>query len=197
MFRGRQSTIASPWDAGTKKIMLLSSLVVLPMVAFTVTMLVVVFSNMIDLNGCPDPGLCPYINNTGPANSSHYYVDFPVGRLAFISSLSSTVSFALLAVMMSMYGYVVASQILYASQDFDGRALLPTPLGTTELIRLLNAEITLLWDILVGSYHRIKQHKRHFRKDRAKEPRVLRFCRIVFVLSIMARRVSSADFRSA
>jgi hypothetical protein len=187
MFRGRQSTIASPWDAGTKKIMLLSSLVVLPMVAFTVTMLVVVFSNMIDLNGCPDPGLCPYINNTGPANSSHYYVDFPVGRLAFVSSLSSTVSFALLAVMMSMYGYVVASQILYASQGLDGRALLPTPLGTTELIRLLNAEITLLWDIIVGSYHRIKQKERQSRKDWIKEPRILRLCRIVFVLSITAR----------
>lgn len=187
MFRGRQDTNVAPCNVDTKKIMLLFSLVVVPMIAFTIAILAVVFSNIRDLNGCPDPGLCPYIGNAGPANSSNYYVDFPVGRLAFISSLSSTISFALLAVMMSMYGYVVASQILDASQGSDGRASLPTPLGMTELIRLLNAEITLLWDILSGSYRRIKQCKRNSRGGQIKAPRVLRICRIVFVLIIMAR----------
>jgi hypothetical protein len=187
MSRGHQNTNVALWNVDTKKIMLLSSLVVVPMITFTITMLAFVFSNKIDLNGCPDPGLCPYIGNAGPANSSHYYVEFPVGRLAFISSLSSTISFALLAVMMSMYGYVVASQILDASQGSNGRAALPTPLGMTELIRLLNAEITLLWDILVGSYHRIKQSKRNSRGNQIKAPRVLRICRIVFMLIIAAR----------
>jgi hypothetical protein len=187
MFKGHQDTNVAPWNVDTKKIMLLSSSVVVPMIAFTITMLAIVFSNIIDLNGCPDPGLCPYIGKPGPADSSHYYVDYPVGRLAFISSLSSTISFALLAVMMSMYGYVVASQILDASQGSDGRALLPTPLGMTELIRLLNAEITLLWDMLVGSYHHITQYKRNSRGHQVKAPRVLRICRIVFVLIITAR----------
>jgi hypothetical protein len=187
MFKIRQRMKLAPWTADIKKIVLLSSAVVVPMLAFTITMLAVVFSHNLDLNACPDPGLCPYLDTPGPANSSYYYVDFPVGRLAFISSLSSTISFALVGVLMSMYGYVVASQIWHASVGPDGQALLPTPLGASTLIRLLNAEITLLWDMAVRSYDRFKQRKRTTVGKQMKESRVLRICRSVFVLSITAR----------
>jgi hypothetical protein len=64
---------------------------------------------------------------------------------------------------------------------------LPSPLGVSTLIRLLNAEITLLWDMVVRSYDQIKQRKRTSVGKKMKESRVLRLCRIVFVLSITAR----------
>jgi hypothetical protein len=67
----------------------------------------------------PDLSLCPYLDTPGPANSLYHYVDFPAGRLAFILSSSSTISFALVGVLMSMYGYVDASQILHASVGHD------------------------------------------------------------------------------
>jgi hypothetical protein len=61
--------------------MLACCLIVIPMVAFTITLFCIVFSNGVSLDHCPYPDLCP-ANSTGPA---YYYVDFPVGRLAFDS----------------------------------------------------------------------------------------------------------------
>jgi hypothetical protein len=176
------------WNNYTKKILLSSSFVVVPMVAFSIAMFTIVFSNIIDLNHCPQFDLCPYLDVPGPANSSDYYIDFSVGRVAFVSSLSSTISFALVAAMMTMYGYVVASQLLYASETFNKQDILPTPHGTSTLSRLLNAEILLIWDMLCLCYQRLLQYdRRSIKRRKIREPQMLRLCRIAFLLSLSAR----------
>ncbi|KAJ8108294.1 hypothetical protein OPT61_g8272 [Boeremia exigua] len=173
----------SLWSSHTGKIIFTSSLVIVPMVAFTVTILAIVFTHTIDLDECLQQGLCPYDNTSRPGNSSDYYVDFPVGRLAFVSSLSSTISFALVAAIMSMYGYVVASHLLQTSDLNDAHATLPTPREASILIRLLNAEIILLLEMLQSCYRRILR-----RKDvgRSKGSPLLRRCRTVFLLGLAA-----------
>jgi hypothetical protein len=164
----------------------LAFLVVVPIIAFTVTIISIVFVNSIDLNDCPDRDLCPYANSPGPANSSDYYVDFSVGRLAFVSSLSSTISFALVAAMMSLYGYVVAKQIMLASKEPGSQATLPTPYGASTLIRLLNAETFLLGEMFLSGCRQILRRKR-VQKKPSKQPQMLRMCMSVLLLSLAAR----------
>jgi hypothetical protein len=88
---------------------------------------------------------------------------------------------------MSLYGYVVAFRILHASIGPDGQASLPSPLGASTLVRLPDAEITLLWDMVVRSYDCIKQRKRISAGKKMIEAQALRLCRVVFVLSIAVR----------
>jgi ABC-type Fe3+ transport system permease subunit len=183
----RQGTNKVSWSTHSRKILFLAFLVVVPIIAFTVTIISIVFVNSIDLNDCPDRDLCPYTNTTpGPANSSDYYVDFSVGRLAFVSSLSSTISFALVAAMMSLYGYVVAKQIMHASKEPGSQANLPTPYGASTLIRLLNAETILLGEMLLSGCRKVLTRKRVQRKP-SKQPQLLRMCMSVLLLSLTAR----------
>ncbi|KAF9701743.1 hypothetical protein EKO04_000960 [Ascochyta lentis] len=157
------------------------------MIAFTVAILTIVFVNEVNLEYCPHPELCPYLDNSGPSNSSEYYVDVSVGRLAFVSSLSSTISFALVASLMTLYGYVVAKQMLRASIQCNKKATLPSPYYMSTLIRILNAEIVPLWDTLsrfCQQPHR--SYKGHSFGKQFTTPRVFRLCRAVFVLSLFS-----------
>lgn len=188
MAYSRTST-AVPSCQGTsnsRKITFLAFLVVVPIIAFTITLISIVFVNVIDLDECPDRALCPYTRNSGPANSSNYYVDFPVGRLTFVSSLSSTISFALVAAMMSLYGYVVAKQIMHASKESGKQTHLPTPYGASTLIRLLNAESLLLGEMFISHCRRVLRRKRIQRKP-SKQPQLLRMCMSILLLSLGAR----------
>jgi ABC-type Fe3+ transport system permease subunit len=182
----RQGTRKVAGGAHSKKIIFLAFLVVVPVIAFTITIISIVFVNIVDLNECPDRDLCPYTDSLGPANSSNYYVDFSVGRLAFVSSLSSTISFALVAAMMSLYGYVVAKQIMHVSKEPGSQMSLPTPYGASTLIRLLNAETFLLGDVIVSGCRQILRRKRVQRKP-SKQPQLLRMCMSVLLLSLGAR----------
>jgi hypothetical protein len=80
-------------------------------------------------------------------DNSAYYVDFPAGRLACVSSLSSTISFTLVAALMTTYGFVVAQQILCLSTSSSASGISPTPRETSTVIRILNAEVPLLRDL--------------------------------------------------
>jgi hypothetical protein len=144
--------LGNTWKPHTKKIILTYLLVVVPMVTFTVTVLWIVLSSSINLHNCPYPDLCPYL---GVVDGSAYYIDFLAGRLAFVSSLPSIISFALVAALMMMYGFVAAQQFLSSSQTPGICAGVPTPYETSILIRLLNAEIVLLWDIGLRSMLRV------------------------------------------
>jgi len=158
------------------------------MAAFTVALIVLVFLNRVDLDHCPYPELCPYINQRGPSNSSAYYVDVSVGRLAFVASLSSTVSFALIASLMTMYGYVVAKQLLQASKEDNSGDLLPTPQKLSHLIRMLNAEVMLLYEIIFqrdGRQSPSRMGANRKKKDEA--PQMFRTCRSVLLLCLVAR----------
>lgn len=157
------------------------------MVAFTITILTIVFSHTIDLDECLQHDLCPFNDTSSSANSSDYYVDFPVGRLAFVSSLSSTISFAMVAAIMSLYTYVVACQLLQASELDHEHATLPTPREASNLIRLLNAEIILLLEMMQSCYRRIARQKHADQRGKSKGSPLMRRCRIVFLLGLAAR----------
>ncbi|KAH6644208.1 hypothetical protein C7974DRAFT_439475 [Boeremia exigua] len=129
-----------------KKVLLSSAFIVVPMVAFTITVLVVLFSNVVDLDYCPPSQLCNHTVTAG-MNSTDYYVDFPVGRLAFVASLSSTFSLALVAAIMTMYGYVVAKQVLSLPEDLGQQTGSPSSHEMSTLIRVLNGEIILFVSI--------------------------------------------------
>jgi hypothetical protein len=141
----------NPWKAHIKKIYVACSLVTIPMVAFTIAIVSLVFINRIDIDYCPYPQLCHDVNTPDTVMGSDYYVDFPVGRLAFVSSLSSTISFTLIAAFMVLYSYTAARQLLEASDVSQESKNLPSPHDVAILVRLLNAEAFLLWDL--GIYH--------------------------------------------
>ena len=56
--------------------MLSAGLIFIPMIAFTITILAVVFPNLIDLDHCPLSELCPALDESRLAFSSDYYIDF-------------------------------------------------------------------------------------------------------------------------
>jgi hypothetical protein len=134
-----------PWQPHIKKIILACGLVVIPMIAFTITLLCIVFSKIVSLDRCPYPDLCP----TNSTDSAYYYVDFPVGRLAFVSSLSSTISFALMAALMTMYGFIAARRLLSASESTEALGYMPSSFEISVLVRLLNAEMFPLLEMFV------------------------------------------------
>lgn len=158
------------------KIAVSASFVVGPMVAFTVAILAIIFSKVIDLDYCPQSELCPHDKGPKLTNGADYYVNFSVCRVAFVSSLSSTFSFALVAAMMTVYGYVIAGQLLQASSSTSSRKSIPlTPHGISTLIRLLDTKMLLMWDMLVSSCRAILRMQGpvgHWRRTRV--PRMLR-----------------------
>ncbi|KAF2821695.1 hypothetical protein CC86DRAFT_470389 [Ophiobolus disseminans] len=128
---------------------------------------------MIDLDYCPYPTLC---HRTKPPGTSKgdYYIDFPVGRLAFVSSLSATISFTLVAAFMVIYSYTAARKLLDASDASQESKDLPSPHDIAVLVRLLNAEIFLLWGLLV---YQLRQRFR--RKPQTTQTRIHQYSPMV------------------
>ena len=64
--------------------------VITPITAFIITILVIVFLNLVDLNYCPPSELCPYAAAAG-TNSTNYYVNYPVDTGYGVSTLCTGV----------------------------------------------------------------------------------------------------------
>lgn len=170
-----------------KKLLFSCAVVMTPMIAFTVTILVVLYSNLIDLGYCPSSELCSY-STARRNNATDYYVDFPVGRLAFIASLSSTFSLALVAAVMAMYGYVVASQMLNLSKGSERDLDSPSPQEMSTLVRCLNAEIIPLCELLFqGFQKRLRLGSPRKSDSQPKSTRILRLCCLVLFVGICGR----------
>ncbi|KAF2744962.1 hypothetical protein M011DRAFT_460452 [Sporormia fimetaria CBS 119925] len=131
----------------SRKIFIACGLVVLPMLAFTVAIVWVVFANRLERADCPYPELCPGSHLLNTTSSSMYYVDYSAGRLAFISSLSATISFALVSILMMIYAYTTASELLQSTEQDSRRDVLPSPYQVSILLRVLNAEILVLMEL--------------------------------------------------
>jgi hypothetical protein len=168
--------------AHTKHLLLVSSIVVVPMVAFTVVILVLVFDNLADYLHCPHEATCPESPLVNIISPSHYYIDFPATRLVFVSSLSSTISFALVGALMSIYAYCAAGRLTDASVSPNQNRSLPTSYQASFLIRLLNADYLSLWELS-------RQQLRRGTKGRGQhaKPNVLRASITVFCLAMLAR----------
>jgi hypothetical protein len=127
-------------SAYMRKVILQSLLVSVPILVSSTIIIYIVYANIIDTS-CPDETICPESSNV--TSSDHYLIDFPAARLAFISSGSATVSFALLGVLMTLYSYINAASFLHASHENMDK-LLQTPGQIGAMVRLLNAEMSVL-----------------------------------------------------
>jgi hypothetical protein len=171
-------------QAYSKHILLASSIVVVPMVTFTVVILVLVFDNLADSLHCPHEAICPEPPLVNIISSSHYYIDFPATRLVFVSSLSSTISFALVGTLMSIYAYCVADRLTKASVSPNQDKCLPTSCQTSLLIRLLNAEYLSLWEL---SRQRYRSGTKAIDHVESAKPTILRASIAVLCLAVLAR----------
>lgn len=195
----RSCQVNNPWEAHTWKIFLASSLIVIPMVAFTITILWVVFANKLHQAGCPYPELCPgpdVVNITSP---SHYYIDFSATQLAFISSWSSTVSFMLISAFMTIFGYSIAKTFLSSSTSPVEPNALPAPYQLSVMIRLLNADLLYLWELGLQTIKSVfwNKEKSHTSKQEYRTPITLRAGISIFVVCVIGRYVLQASILSS
>ncbi|KAH9869875.1 hypothetical protein J1614_006795 [Plenodomus biglobosus] len=128
-----------------KQILYASLLVVLPMVTFSIVILALVFTRLVKNLSCHHEAMCPTPPLINITSSSYYYVDYPATRLVFISSWSSTVSFALISAIMVMFAYRGAAQLMEASSSTDPGSNLPSPYQMSLLLRILNVDYLSLW----------------------------------------------------
>lgn len=167
----------------THRIILQSLLVSLPMLASSFVVIYIVYANLV--NGqCPDHALCS--NTSNETYSNQYLIDFPAARLAFVSSGSATVSFALLGVLMSMYAYVNAASLMRTSRSSVGRSL-PTSDQVSNVLKLLNAEMMVLWDLMYTKVKRVFWHHEANDDITRSSPGLLRRCTMVLGMGIAAR----------
>jgi hypothetical protein len=103
--------------AHSKHILLASSIVVVPMITFTVVILVLAFANLASHLDCPYGEICPQFPLINLTKASYYYIYFPATRLVFVSSWSSTVSFALVSALLSISARPIARSTGYQRLD--------------------------------------------------------------------------------
>ncbi|KAJ8112531.1 hypothetical protein OPT61_g5117 [Boeremia exigua] len=139
----------------THNILVACGLIVLPMIIFTSVALAFVFSNTVSNEGCSFDNLCPTAGLINTTSNAYYYVDFSATSLVFISSWSSTISFTLVGVLMSIYAYSVAAQMLHHPNFAPHHRDSPSPYQLSLVIRVLNAEILSLWSLLQPSGRKI------------------------------------------
>ena len=177
---------ASIWKSHTRKIIVQCLLITTPMVASSLTIAWIVYANLVN-EKCPSEELCPGSDITGATSSNYFYVDFPAARLALISSASSTLSFTLIGYLMTITAYNTAASLLRASKSGFHEEL-PSPYQLSTLLRVLNAELMVLWTLAISKIKRVFWHRE--RAGDSRPPRVLRTGVLVFIAGIIARFVN-------
>lgn len=177
----------------TLKIVVAASLVVLPIAAFTITILWIVFTKRVGKAQCPIPDLCPGICLVNVTSAADFYIDFPAARLAFVSSLSSTVSFTLVSAMMTMYAYLAARQLLAASHSEFKVQKLPSSHQTSIMLRMLNADVLVLWTVVSRKLVKVfwQQEATPQSEGARRTPSLLRDAVLVFLLALLSRYATS------
>ncbi|KAH9872528.1 hypothetical protein IAQ61_005365 [Plenodomus lingam] len=166
-----------------RQILLTSLLVVLPMTVFTIVILALVFSTTVRNLSCHHEAICPAPPLINITSSSYYYVDYPATRLVFISSWSSTISFALVSAIMVMFAYRGAAQLMAASSSANPDNNLPSPYQMSLLMRILNVDYLSLWTYARdGMRHKTRRKQTPGSLERAK---ILSSAAIVLVLSLI------------
>lgn len=168
----------------SRRILWQSCLVTIPMIASSTIVIYIVHANLVS-ESRPDKALSPQLVNTTSEN--RYLVDFPAARLAFISSWSATISFALLGVLMALYSYVNAASYLRISENHENESL-PGPDHATMLLRLLNAEFSVFFELAFAALRNVFwDHERT--EGTSQAPPLLRNCSAVFTVGVVARLV--------
>jgi hypothetical protein len=187
-----------PGRTHTQRILAGGALVAVPMVVFTIVILALVFSNILENTACPHGDIRPEQPLVNTTSKSHYYVDYPAARLVWISSFSSTVSFAMIGVIMTMFAYRSAAQLLAASSQPNETERLLSPYQTSLLLRILNSDYFSIWDTIL--YSRSKSSQRAGKKagsnrDQRKQTLILHSIGIL-CLGIFARYESTRSMCS-
>lgn len=174
--------------AHSKHILLASSIGVVPMITFTVVILVLVYANLASHLGCHYDAICPHSPVVNVTKASYYYVDYPATQLVFISSWSSTVSTVLVSALMSIFAYCAAARLTDASVSQDQSRCLPTSYQTSLIVRILNAYYLSLWELSrpwrQWSFWRSTKSES---PGRVTKPAVLRASIFVLCLALLAR----------
>lgn len=97
--------------------------------------------------------------------------------LAFVSSLSAALAGMLVAVQMTLFDYVLAARFCHDSKEASCN-----PYDNSLVIRLLNAEIALLWDLCTRRTSLLVKNK-----TPRKQPQALRIRLGVCLASVICR----------
>lgn len=189
LVRQMDSDSDQPKSASRKQIVLACCLICIPMFAFTGVIIWLIFGHSIPTSTCVHEELCltsEQLNQT--IASSHYIVNFPAAQLVFIASWSSTLSFALLGTLMTIYAYSLARDWLYITEQHRRDAKNPTPYQTSVIFGLINADMRALYDLFLG---KIKSTfwMNEESGNSSRSPRILRCSCVVFVLGIIGRYI--------
>ena len=173
----------------TRNILVACCVVALPMVAFTLIILAFVFANTVNNHGCSFNDLCSAAGLMNATSNSYYYVDFSATSLVFISSWSSTISFALVSVLMTIHAYSVAAQLLRVSSSEEDVGAGLSPYQLSLLLRVLSAELLTLWELLNPRGRRALQRAKTTRSCREAKPTILRKSVALLCLGVLIRYV--------
>ncbi|KAF1986855.1 hypothetical protein K402DRAFT_376826 [Aulographum hederae CBS 113979] len=152
IFRQSLLSIATFFQKNT--IALTSFAVVVPMLAFSITLLILVYANLIDHTSCAHEELC--LQQEEDERDS-YYVQYSATRLVFIASWSSTLSLALVCLLMTQFSFVTAKQMLGVAPSAHNSGInAPTPHQFGLLVKTVNGSYSSLWDLFL--FH-VLRHK--------------------------------------
>ncbi|KAF1939998.1 hypothetical protein EJ02DRAFT_495830 [Clathrospora elynae] len=177
----------NPFKTQNRSIIFVCCLVLLPMIGFTVVIIWMIWAHKIEPSACPYPELCmsPEQLNQTHLGSGDYIVDFPAARLVFIASWSSTLSTAFIGCIMAIYGYIAASQLLRLSDADWHEQPHPSPYQVTLLIRILNADLLVLWDLGFAGIKDALWDRTRSDKKKSRMPGLLWSTMVVFLFSIL------------
>lgn len=159
------------------------------MLVSSVAILYIVYTNLITPT-CALQELCQASEVVNATSKAFYFIDFPAAQLAFVSSWSATVSFALVGFLMAFASYANASSLLEASEK-DDQDDLPSPHQMSVLLRVLNAEMMILWDLAYSKVKKVFWHREKDSDDMQRTSPILGTSVTILLLSIVARYYSS------
>ena len=164
---GNQGSWHGIMGGAYKEILLSSSVIVLPMLTLSITLLGLIYTHPM-----PDEKSSYVLTQeeadtiyVGPNDGvtlnlgSAYYVDFSATQLVFIASISSTLATVLIMPAMVLFSYVVAHHLARDS-DLSKTANLPSSYQLALMINTLDARFSALFSFMYYAWgskrHRIK-----------------------------------------
>ena len=126
------------------EIFLASVLLIIPMLVLSAVLLGLVYTHLMPNNASTySEG-----NSTGIELGAAYYVNYSATRLAFVASVSSTLSTVLIAAAMLLISYPIA-HALAAKSDKEAVSKLPSPYQLVLMLKTLDGNPKALWTVLL------------------------------------------------
>lgn len=180
------------WERYTQKIVLHCLIVITPMLVSSLVIIYIVYANLVTPS-CVSRELCPASGHINTTSRAFYYINFPAAQLAFVSSWSATVSFALVGFLMAFASYANANALLRISEGQEQDDL-PTPHQMSMLLRVLNAEMMVLWELGSAKFKDVFWHRKQEVETVKRSSPILNTSVIVLLISIVAGYGFSRSF---